>query len=274
MAAADPVQSHPHRGLAVPGAFLLGLLVASGMLIRFWAWAEITIRIWLFNFIMLASGDVLGPTLHFTNLKYTFPMTVALQAPELEEDGKTFLSARRMRLTLDRIPVAGRAIEISEVQFLRPVLRFRWREDGSLIGLNDEFIQSFEGEEYTQAISTNPSDFLSIRLIDVVGGSLHFEPVDADPIRIDDISLQIDATPREGYPGLYSFDSSVVRPPVLGIDLNGSLNIDTGDITVGNFLAKLDVNPTEIESLPDDIRSFVDRYNKRFNIRLYFRFLR
>ena len=65
------------------------LLVASGMLIRFWAWAEITIRIWLFNFVMLASGDVLGPTLHFTNLQYTFPMTVTLQAPELEEDGST-----------------------------------------------------------------------------------------------------------------------------------------------------------------------------------------
>ena len=35
---------------------------------------------------------------------------------------------------------------------------------------------------------------------------------------------------------------------VLGIDLNGSLNIDTGDIGVGNFLGKLNVDPTEIES--------------------------
>lgn len=260
MASAEPQSPRARRGLAVPGAMLIGLLVASGMLIRFWAWAEITIRIWLFNFIMLASGDVLGPTLHFTDLQYTFPMTVTLQAPELDEEGKAFLSARRMRLTLERIPVAGRAIEISEVLFDRPVLRFRWREDGSLIGLNTDFIRSYEGEEYTQGISTNPSDFLAIRLIDVSGGSLQFEPYGSDAIRIDDISLQIDATPRDGYPGLYSFDSSVERPPVMGIDLNGSLNIDSGDIIVDNFLGQLSVDPDEIETLPDDIRSFVEHY--------------
>ena len=124
---AEPESFHPaqHRSLVVPAALLVGLLVASGMLIRCWAWVEVSIRIWLFNFIMLASGDLLGPQLNFTDLQYTFPMTVTLQAPALQEDGKAFLSARRMRLTLEEIPVAGRAIEFSEVHFDRPVLRLR-----------------------------------------------------------------------------------------------------------------------------------------------------
>ena len=261
MAEPESVHPRPHRGLAVPAALLVGLLVASGMLIRCWAWVEVSIRIWLFNFIMLASGDILGPQLNFTDLQYTFPLTVTLQAPELEEDGKAFLSARRMRLTLEEIPVAGRAVEISEIQFNRPVLRFRWKEDGSLVGLNPRFIKSLEGEEYTGSISTNPSDFLSIRLIEVTRGSLHFEPYQSPVVRIDDISMQVNAIPREGYPGLYGVDSSVERAPVLGIDLDGSVNIDTGDILVNNFVARLQIDPSEIESLPGDIRTIVDEYS-------------
>ncbi len=267
---AEPESFHPaqHRSLVVPAALLVGLLVASGMLIRCWAWVEVSIRIWLFNFIMLASGDLLGPQLNFTDLQYTFPMTVTLQAPALQEDGKAFLSARRMRLTLEEIPVAGRAIEFSEVHFDRPVLRLRWKEDGSLVGLNPRFIKSLSGADYTESISTNPSDFLSIRLIEVVRGSLHFEPYQSGIVRIDDISMRVDATPREGSPGLYSIDSSVERPPVLGIDLDGAVNIDTGDVIVNNFVAGLQIDPAEIESLPDDIRTLVDEYSIVGNVGL------
>tara|TARA_Y100000589_G_scaffold27325_1_gene22805 strand:- start:12781 stop:14379 length:1599 start_codon:yes stop_codon:yes gene_type:complete len=259
----DPESLHPnpHRSIVVPAALLIGLLVASGMLIRCWAWIEVSIRIWLFNFIMLASGDILGPQLNFTGLQYSFPLTVTLQAPELQEEGRTFLSARRMRLTLERIPAAGRAVEISEVQFVRPVLRVRWNEDGSLLGLNPRFIKSLQGEEYTSSISTNPSDFLSIRLIEVVRGSLHFEPYRSGVVRIDDITMRVDATPREGHPGLYSIDSSVERPPFLGIDLDGSVNIDTGDVLVDNFIAKLQIDPADIGSIPDDVRTIVDEYS-------------
>ena len=56
-----------------PGSLLLLVLVVSGMLIRFWAWVEMVIRILLFQFIVTASGDLLGPQLTFTNLYYDFP---------------------------------------------------------------------------------------------------------------------------------------------------------------------------------------------------------
>tara|TARA_B100001059_G_scaffold193184_1_gene196830 strand:+ start:2168 stop:3721 length:1554 start_codon:yes stop_codon:yes gene_type:complete len=246
--------------MVVPGAMLIGLLVSVGMVVRFWAWADITIRLWLFQFIMLVSGDLLGPDLHFTNLTYRFPMTVILQDPALSEGGRTFLSANLMRLTLEEIPVAGRAVQISEIRFFRPVLRFRWLDDGSLIGLNRGFIKSLEGEEYSDSMSTDPSDFLAIRVIQIVKGSLQFEPSDADSMHLDDISLQFDATPREGYPGLYRLDSSVKRPPVLDMTLQGAINIDTGNVRVENFFVSLMVDPTRAESLPDDIQGLVDRY--------------
>ena len=260
MKSAEKVNGGRRRSLAVPGSLLIGLLVSVGMLVRFWAWAEISIRIWLFHFIILASGDLLGPSLHFTNLYYRFPLTVILEAPELEESGKTFLSAQRMRLTLERIPVAGRAVEISEVRFYRPVLRFRWRDDGGLVGLNTDFIKSLEGEEYSDTISTNPSDFLAIRVIQIVKGSLQFESPGEETVHLDDISLQFDATPRAGYPGLYRLDASVERAPVLSLDLEGSLNIDTGNCMIENFKGMMKVDPTRVESLPKDIQGIVDHY--------------
>jgi len=265
---AENVNGGRRRSLVLPGSLLIGLLVSVGMVVRFWAWAEITIRIWLFHFIILASGDLLTPSLSFTNLYYRFPLTVILESPELDDKGKTFLSAQRMRLTLERIPVAGRAVEISEVRFYRPVLRFRWRENGSLVGLNARFIKSFVGEEYTDTISTNPSDFLSIRVIQIVKGSIQFEPPGKDTVHLDDISMQFDATPREGYPGLYRLDSSVERPPVLSLDLKGSLNIDTGNCTIEHFKGVMKVDPTSVESLPVDIQGIVDHYRLIGNLGL------
>ena len=79
------------------------------------------IRILLFQFIVTASGDLLGPQLTFTNLYYDFPFTAVLQQPQLTSEGETVIMAKRLRLTLEHIPVAGQAIMISEVQFVEPV---------------------------------------------------------------------------------------------------------------------------------------------------------
>ena len=85
------------------------MLVVSGMLIRFWAWVEMVIRILLFQFIVTASGDLLGPGPTFTNLYYDFPFTAVLQQPQLTSEGETVIMAKRFRLTLEHIPVAGQA---------------------------------------------------------------------------------------------------------------------------------------------------------------------
>lgn len=244
-----------------PGAMLIGLIVTVGLVARFWAWAEITIRIWLFQFILTASGDLLGPQLNFTNIYYQFPMTVMLEAPELVADGDAFMLARRMRLTLGEFPIAGRAIQIAEVRFVHPILRFIWKEDGSLVGLNSGFIKSFEGEQYTDKFSTKPSDFLAIRVIEVENGSLAFEPEQGERIRLDDITMEFNASPSEDSPGLYRLDAQIKREPVLQLELQSALNIDTGDWDIEHFLGDLSVDPSKSDELPADIKTIIERYN-------------
>jgi len=247
---------------------LLSLLVLAGLAVRFWAWAEVSIRFWLFHFILTASGDLLGPQLHFANLDYTFPYTVTLDSPSLSEDSETFLSADRLRLTLQELPTAGNPIHVREVKFFEPVLRFEWQEDGSLLGINEHFIKSTEGEQYSDTISTRPSDILSIRILDVDEGTLVFEPFDSDPIHVDDIEFTIDATPEADRPGLYNLVFGLDRKPALVVDLDGDIDIDTGRLEIETFVATMDVERGRAEGLPPDIQAIIEEHEIHGDIEL------
>ncbi len=252
----------------VPGSLLLFLLVLTGLLARSWAWAEVSIRFWLFNFILTASGDLLGPQLHFANLSYTFPYTVTLESPSLSEGEETFLSAEQLRLTLQELPAAGKPVQVREVKFFAPVLRFEWREDGSLVGLNENFIKSTEGEQYSETISTRPSDILSIRILDVDEGTLVFEPLEADEIMIDEIEFTIDATPEEERPGLYNLEFGLDRKPALVVDLDGTIDIDTGTLEIESFIATMDIEQGRAEGMPRDILEIIEEHEIHGDIRL------
>ena len=226
------------------------------------------IRFWLFQFIMTASGDLLGPQLHFTNLQYHFPFTVVLQAPELTSEEESFLMARRMRLTLERLPISGEPIQFSEIVFIRPAIRVIWKEDGTLVGLNGGFIKSIEGEQYTKAFSTAPSDFLRIRRIDIEQGSVRLEPINEPPILINDITTWLDAQPDSSAPGQYRIDLAIDRAPALVSDLGATLDIDKGVLDIQSFNAEMVVDPDEADKLPDDLRRIFDEYQVAGDMRL------
>ncbi|MCH2149921.1 MAG: AsmA family protein, partial [Phycisphaerales bacterium] len=244
------------------------LLVLTGVVVRCWAWVEMAIRFWLFQFIMTASGDLLGPQLHFANLQYQFPFTVVLQAPELTSEDESFLMARRMRLTLERLPISGEPIQFSKIVFVRPVVRVIWKEDGSLVGLNGEFIRSIDGEQYTKAFSTAPSDFLRIERIDIEQGSLRFEPFSEPPILINDITTWLDAQPNSSTPGEYRIDLAVDRSPALVSDMEAVLDIDQGHLTIQSFNAEMIVDPDDADDLPDDLKRIFDEYQVAGDMRL------
>lgn len=252
----------------VPGSLLLLLLVVAGMAVRSWAWAEVSIRFWLFHFILAASGDVLGPQLHFTNLYYTFPYTVVLESPALSEDSETFLSADHVRLTLQELPATGKPIHVAEVKFFEPELRFEWQEDGSLLGINEHFIKSTEGEQYSDTISTRPSDILSIRILDVDEGTLVFEPFDSDPIQIDDIEFTLDATPEQDRPGLYNLEFGLDLKPALVVDFDGDIDIDSGKLEVEHFIATMDIELGRTEGMPVDILEIIEEHEIHGDITL------
>ncbi len=252
----------------VPGSLLLLLLVVVGMAFRCWAWAEVSIRFWLFHFVLTASGDVLGPQLHFTNLYYTFPYTVTLESPSLSEDSETFLSADQLRLTLQELPAAGKPIHVREVKFFEPELRFEWREDGTMVGINEHFIKSIEGEQYSDSISTRPSDFLSIRILDVDEGTLVFEPLDSDPIKIDDIEFTLDAAPEQDRPGLYRLEFGLDLKPALVVDMDGAIDIDTGRLEIEKFIAIMDIERGRMEGMPPDIMEIIEEHEIHGDITL------
>ena len=247
--------NHPKPIVPVwPGSLLLLLLVLSGMVIRFWAWVEMTIRFLLFQFIVTASGDLLGPQLTFTNIYYDFPFTAVLQQPQLTSEGETIVMAKRLRLTLEQIPVAGQAIMISEVSFIEPVVRFLWDDhEGGLVGFNSGFFTVEDGEQYTDSFSTVPSDFLHMKLLSIVRGGLYFRFPNGNDISIDDIETSLETTATASSPGRYRIEFDVDRPPALTLDLDGWLDIDTAKLDVDSFFARVNIDQGKIDQLPDGV---------------------
>ncbi len=252
-----------------PGSLLLLVLVVSGMLIRFWAWVEMVIRILLFQFIVTASGDLLGPQLTFTNLYYDFPFTAVLQQPQLTSEGETVIMAKRLRLTLENIPVAGQAIMISEVQFVEPVVRFLWHDvGGGLVGFNSNFFTVEDGEQYTDSFSTVPSDFLRIRELSIVRGGLYFQLPSGGDMSIGDIETTLETTAKASSPGRYRIEFDVDRPPALMLDVDGWLDIDTATLDVDSFFGRVNIEQDKIDQLPRDLQKLFDAYKIAGDVRM------
>jgi hypothetical protein len=268
-AASEPPRQR-FSGIPVwPGSCILLLLVLCGLVVRSWAWVEMAVRFWLFQFIMTASGDLIGPQIHFTNLRYEFPFTVVLQAPELVDEGESFVMARRMQITLDHIPISGQPIQFSEVRFIRPMIRLIWKDDGTLVGLNNKFIKSIDGEQYTKSFSTVPSDFLRIHTIEIQRGSVQFEPFEGSPIAINDITTILDAQPEASGAGQYSISMTVDREPALVSTLQAMLDIDNAMLDIHSFHAEMKVTPETAEELPPDLKRLFDEYQVAGDMRLH-----
>ena len=230
------------------------------------------------------AAEYLNPTLVIEDMQYEFPFTVHVQSLSLEQDGTKIVEIPRGSITLEGIPYTKGQVRFAGFELEDPVIRFQVDAKDRLVGWSDLVRDDEDEDDSTQSVRT--SDAFAVRKISIDNGTIEYADVDNPDrtMRLDDITLQIDAHPNDGgsttpdpdaaelpkgAPEIprgqnwYLINSTLDRAPLVEITVDGALNIDTGDVLVRSLTANTSLAPDNVQVLPPQIQETIESWDIR-----------
>jgi len=215
---------------------------------------------WCGSQLLAIANAHLGPELAFKSLDYQYPATVVLGEVSLRTPEVDLIVAESIQVDFAELPKVGRPIVIEAIVLRRPVVRLVRKPGGGLEGFSG-LVKSSGGDAAADGGSTQPSDVFAIREIRVIDGAVQYENTGRPPMRLDHLTFTLVGEPDAADPGWYRFDARVERPPVLDLDVNARLNIDTGHLELSQVTARLAVAPSQYQVLPPELQSILRRHD-------------
>ena len=213
---------------------------------------------WCGSQLLAIANAHLGPELAFESLDYQYPATVVLGEVSLRTPEVDLIVAESIQVDFAELPKVGRPIVIEAIVLRRPVVRLVRKPGGGLEGFSG-LVKSSGGDSAADGGSTRPSDVFAIHEIRVIDGAVQYENTGRPPMRLDQLTFALIGEPDAGDPGWYRFDARVGRPPVLDLDVDARLNIDTAQLELLGVTARLAVAPSQYQVLPPELQSILRR---------------
>ena len=124
-------------------------------------------------------------------------------------ENQTRQTSKLQRLEFRKRPRKGHPLVIEAATFIDPEVHLIGRSDGRLDGFAD-FMKSTNGKQYQDGGSSRPSDFLAIRRLVVHNGMLELMPPSHEqPMRFEQLEINLTASPDADRPGWYAFKANV-----------------------------------------------------------------
>ena len=215
---------------------------------------------WCGSQLLAIANAHLGPELAFESLDYQYPATVVLGEVSLRTPEVDLIVAESIQVDFAELPKVGRPIVIEAIVLRRPVVRLVRKPGGGLEGFSG-LVKSSGGDAAADGGSTQPSDVFAIREIRVIDGAVQYENTGRPPMRLDHLTFTLVGEPDAADPGWYRFDARVERPPVLDLDVNARLNINTAHLELSQVTARLAVAPSQYQVLPPELQSILRRHD-------------
>jgi len=205
-----------------------------------------------------------GRELSFDRLEYTYPRTVTLAPVRLTADGQAIIEADSIRIDFAEVPRLGRPVVIEAARFDRPVVRLIEQADGSLLGFSG-FVKTDGGRDLPDGGSTRPSDVLAIARLQVNGGAVSYEQQGRPPMRLRPLTFELDHRPppagdAAAEAGWYGFEVTLALDPVVQLDLDARLNLDTAVLDVARAVLNTSLTPAQYEVFTPEIQDFLRQY--------------
>lgn len=225
------------------------------------------------------ASEAINPQLTIGKLSYRFPFTVILYDMALEQDDIKIAEIPRCTITMDRIPYTQGQIRFSKFNLESPVLRLVVNEKNELVGWGD--LVKSSGESSSDSDTSKASDSFAVRNIVVSNASIEYIEMSRSDNKmvLDEINLDIDARPSgssdteepapDGAPsipegaGWYRVATKLDRSPLIEIEVNGGLDIDSGDVLLRKLDVTAAVDPKNASVLPPQLQVFVRDHNLR-----------
>jgi hypothetical protein len=205
----------------------------------------------------------LNPQLQFDSLDYTYPASVSVQNLRLvaDHDGQAvaIIRASQAQLTLAKTPRVGEPIVLEQIILQQPEVRLIALAPRSkkLVGFSD-FVRDDAAKD--PAKRRRLSEVLQIRLIRIDGGAVVYDPLlaDAQPMRLDDIHLQLAVSPDEA--GRYLLNASLLRRPLLEWKVRCQLDADARTLHNIDATMSAEVKPQDNAHLPPQLAKLLQEH--------------
>ena len=200
------------------------------------------------------------PRVGFVSLDYQAPSTVVVDGFVLTAEDQPIITVARLLLELAEVPRTGKPIQIQRIELDGLDVRVVTGVDGELVGWRD-FIQSTvlqdagsvpEGQRF--------SDVLVLRHVEIRDGEFTYQAAASEPFTLSDINIALDTPPVSDQPGWYALGGTLRREPLLAVELDGRINLDTAVLDVGRLEARASLRQESYQTLGQAERSLLDRY--------------
>ena len=228
--------------------------------------------------VLALSETYLNPKITIGGLTYEFPLTIHVTDLAMTEDDVAVLEVPSGSITLDTIPYNDGQVRFAGFTLNDPVIRFQVNKSDQLVGWGDIVRDSAEVED-SGAPPVRNSEAFAVRKVSITNGIIEYNDID-DPdrtMRLDEITLDLDTdTYREkrpsarelpeGAPSIpvggnwYQIEASLDRSPIVSVDLDCGLDIDTGNIVVRLLGVDTRIDPDAVAVLPPQVQDFVQTH--------------
>lgn len=232
------------------------------------------------------ADDFLNPRLTIGSITYVFPRGAILYDVTLTQDDTTILHIKRAKIALERLPISSQQVRFSGFYLEDPVLRLQVDDQGDLIGWSD-FVKEEPGDASDRA--DRASDHFAVDRIVMTNATIEYadQRVESGAMKIDGFNLDVEAKPStakagaaevaaapkgsvkpspENPPiptgaGWYRLSTTIDRAPIVTIDLDMAMSIDTLDLVFKQATMNTTMTKENYQVLPPQLQEFVTEHS-------------
>ncbi len=226
---------------------------------------------WVVRQVVTIFETYIHPTIDFERFNFSRPKTVELLGATLTaEDGTRVIEARRLLVQLAKRPKRGEPIvmERIEIEGARVLMDAYLSEDDEL-NLRGfvPFVKTQNVQNQSEvAENVRLSEVLQIRKLMIRDSSIEYDPVlDLPNMVIDGLELDMDVQPdnADNGPGWYALGFKIDRSPLLDIDFQGEINLDTLEAHIEAFTLDVVMGEEAYTSLPPRMQELARNHEIR-----------
>jgi hypothetical protein len=245
---------------------LVGLALGVAGLVTYLGTTEGSdLEAWLGQQVVAILDAYVVPEIAIADVDYQAPYAVTLIDVSLRQGDDELLAVKELRLRLAERPRSGRPLRIQEIRLVEPRLRFIRTADG-FVGWST-FIEPQVRSEGQAAVEEEKklSEILMLELVEILDGEVRYvEPEHpAHTMVLPDINCRLETHPDPEQPGWYRLDTTLTRAPVLDLDTQARVNLDTSVAVVDALGLELTLAPDQYATLPPRLQQLLQQYGVR-----------
>lgn len=248
---------------------ILLLVLAGG---GYFAWRQFNsatsgLDEWVARQVVRFGQAYIVPTIDFESFRYSNRILTLTDVTFTAPDSTEVIRAGTVTVTLAQLPSIGSPIVIERVELADATLRLlRDQESGGFRGLVPFMRTERIADQDQVDEDVRITRVLQIRKVGLQNCGFEFDPGDGQPpMRMAQISLDLDVTPVEGQPDrIYDLVLDIDRSPIIEIEGEGLLNLDALTLETKSLRLIADLaNEEALASLPPQLQTIVTQYDAR-----------